>query len=73
MFHRFLVGQYVTVDDDVVSHVNISGIKEEDGGEYTCTAKNAVDKISHSARINVYGIYSILTTLFNNSCYNFKC
>ncbi|XP_066908795.1 cell adhesion molecule Dscam2-like [Halyomorpha halys] len=52
---RFLVGQYVTVDDDVVSHVNISSIKEEDGGEYTCTAKNSVEKISHSARINVYG------------------
>ncbi|KAL1110142.1 hypothetical protein AAG570_008219 [Ranatra chinensis] len=53
---RFLVGQYVTVHDEVVSHVNISSIKEEDGGEYTCTAKNAVAQISHSARINVYGL-----------------
>jgi len=49
------VGQYVTVHDDVISHVNISNLKEEDGGEYTCTARNSVAQVSHSARINVYG------------------
>jgi len=41
---RFLVGQYVTIHDDVISHVNISNVKEEDGGEYTCTAQNAIGK-----------------------------
>ncbi|XP_068083883.1 cell adhesion molecule Dscam1 [Anabrus simplex] len=53
---RFLVGQYVTIHDDVISHVNISSLNEEDGGEYTCTAKNSVSQVSHSARINVYGL-----------------
>ncbi|XP_046662354.1 Down syndrome cell adhesion molecule-like protein Dscam2 isoform X5 [Homalodisca vitripennis] len=53
---RFLVGQYVTIHDDVISHVNISHLKEEDGGEYTCTAKNSVAHVSHSAKINVYGL-----------------
>ncbi|XP_049817554.1 Down syndrome cell adhesion molecule-like protein Dscam2 [Aethina tumida] len=53
---RFLVGQYVTIQDDVISHVNVSNIKAEDGGEYTCTAHNTVGKISHSARVNVYGL-----------------
>ncbi|PSN42210.1 hypothetical protein C0J52_11247 [Blattella germanica] len=53
---RFLVGQYVTIHDDVISHVNISNLKEEDGGEYTCTARNSVAQVSHSARINVYGL-----------------
>ncbi|GLH07043.1 Down syndrome cell adhesion molecule-like protein Dscam2 [Gryllus bimaculatus] len=53
---RFLVGQYVTIHDDVISHVNISNLKEEDGGEYTCTAKNSVAAVSHSARVNVYGL-----------------
>ncbi|XP_052126133.1 cell adhesion molecule Dscam2 isoform X2 [Frankliniella occidentalis] len=52
---RFLVGQYVTIHDDVISHVNISYVKEEDGGEYTCTARNSVGSKSHSARVNVYG------------------
>ncbi|XP_065344295.1 cell adhesion molecule Dscam2-like [Cloeon dipterum] len=42
--NRFLVGRYVTVHDDV----NISSLREEDGGEYTCTARNAVAQVSHS-------------------------
>ncbi|CAH1168788.1 unnamed protein product [Phyllotreta striolata] len=53
---RFLVGQYVTIQDDVISHVNITNIKAEDGGEYMCTAHNSVGKIAHSARVNVYGL-----------------
>ncbi|KAF4524305.1 hypothetical protein B566_EDAN005361 [Ephemera danica] len=52
--NRFLVGQYVTIHDDVISHVNISSLREEDGGEYTCTARNSVAQVGHSARINVY-------------------
>lgn len=50
-----MVGQYITVNDDVISHVNISSVKEEDGGEYTCTAKNSISQVFYSARINVYG------------------
>lgn len=38
------MGQYVTVHDDVISHVNITHVKEEDGGEYTCTAQNSIGK-----------------------------
>lgn len=41
---RFLVGQYVTIHDDVISHVNISNVKEEDGGEYMCTAQNTIGR-----------------------------
>ncbi|XP_025829144.1 Down syndrome cell adhesion molecule-like protein Dscam2 isoform X2 [Agrilus planipennis] len=53
---RFVIGQYVTVHGDVISHVNISHVMIEDGGEYTCTAENRAGKTSHSARLNVYGM-----------------
>uniref|UniRef100_A0A1B0GKQ0 Down syndrome cell adhesion molecule-like protein Dscam2 n=2 Tax=Lutzomyia longipalpis TaxID=7200 RepID=A0A1B0GKQ0_LUTLO len=51
---RFLIGQYVTVHGDVISHVNISHVMVEDGGEYSCIAENRAGKISHSARLNIY-------------------
>ncbi|KAK4877583.1 hypothetical protein RN001_010089 [Aquatica leii] len=53
---RFVIGQYVTVHGDVISHVNISHVMVEDGGEYMCTAENRAGKTSHSARLNVYGM-----------------
>ncbi|XP_050300550.1 cell adhesion molecule Dscam2 isoform X1 [Anthonomus grandis grandis] len=53
---RFVIGQYVTVHGDVISHVNISHVMVEDGGEYTCNAENRAGKTSHSARLNIYGL-----------------
>ncbi|CAH0547661.1 unnamed protein product [Brassicogethes aeneus] len=52
---KFVIGQYVTVHGDVISHVNISHVMVEDGGEYTCNAENRAGKSSHSARLNIYG------------------
>ncbi|XP_052861471.1 cell adhesion molecule Dscam2 isoform X1 [Anopheles cruzii] len=53
---RFMIGQYVTVHGDVISHVNISHVMVEDGGEYSCGAENRAGKTSHSARLNIYGL-----------------
>ncbi|KAL6441311.1 hypothetical protein ACFW04_003518 [Cataglyphis niger] len=52
----FVIGQYVTVHGDVISHVNISHVMVEDGGEYSCTAENRAGKVTHAARLNVYGL-----------------
>ncbi|XP_031846326.1 cell adhesion molecule Dscam2 isoform X2 [Nomia melanderi] len=52
---RFMIGQYVTVHGEVISHVNISAVRVEDGGEYRCSASNRVAKVHHSARLNIYG------------------
>ncbi|VVC39650.1 Hypothetical protein CINCED_3A005038 [Cinara cedri] len=52
---RYLIGQYVTLHGDIVSHLNITQVSVEDGGEYTCTASNRAGTTSHSARLNIYG------------------
>jgi Down syndrome cell adhesion molecule-like protein 1 len=51
-----MIGQYVTVHGDVISHVNISHVMVEDGGEYSCMAENRAGKTSHAARLNIYGM-----------------
>ncbi|XP_015601116.1 Down syndrome cell adhesion molecule-like protein Dscam2 isoform X2 [Cephus cinctus] len=53
---RLLIGQYVTVYGDVISHVNVSSVKPEDGGEYECMASSRAGEARHSARLNIYGI-----------------
>ncbi|CRK99030.1 CLUMA_CG011985, isoform A [Clunio marinus] len=53
---RLMIGQYVTISGDVISHVNISAVKTEDGGEYACTARSRAGQNSHSARLNIYGM-----------------
>lgn len=55
-----MIGQYLTIHGDVISHVNISNVAVEDGGEYSCTAENRAGKVTHSARLNVYGNRSVL-------------
>ncbi|CAM6032092.1 unnamed protein product, partial [Sphagnum compactum] len=53
---RYQVGQYVTVNGAVVSFLNISSVHTNDGGLYKCTASSKVGIVSHSARLNVYGL-----------------
>ncbi|GLG97376.1 Protein sidekick [Gryllus bimaculatus] len=53
---RFVIGQYVPMNGDVVSHVNITNVRAEDGGTYQCTATNRVGEVTHSAQLNVYGL-----------------
>ncbi|ODN02073.1 Down syndrome cell adhesion molecule-like protein Dscam2 [Orchesella cincta] len=61
---RFLIGQYANVYGDVISHVNITSVRVEDGGEFECLFENRAGKARHAARLNIYGtflLYSLLT------------
>ncbi|XP_047472729.1 Down syndrome cell adhesion molecule-like protein Dscam2 isoform X27 [Penaeus chinensis] len=53
---RMQVGQYVTVNGEVVSHLNISAVHTNDGGLYACVASSTVGSVRHAARLNVYGL-----------------
>lgn len=53
---RYQVGQYVTVNGDVVSYLNITTLHANDGGLYKCLASSKVGTAEHSAKLNVYGL-----------------
>ncbi|XP_042865020.1 Down syndrome cell adhesion molecule-like protein Dscam2 [Penaeus japonicus] len=52
---RLVMGQYVSVHGEVISHVNISGVRVEDGGSYSCSASNSAASVVHAAPLHVYG------------------
>ncbi|KAG8200000.1 hypothetical protein JTE90_006239, partial [Oedothorax gibbosus] len=55
---RYRLGDYVRTGGDsseVVSYVNITSVRPEDGGVYECTASNDVGKAVHAGRVNVFG------------------
>lgn len=54
-----MIGQYITVHGDVISHVNISHVMVEDGGEYSCIGENRAGRVEHAARLNIYGMCRI--------------
>lgn len=35
--------------------MNISAVRSEDGGLYTCRAANSLGVIEHTSRLNIYG------------------
>jgi len=53
--HRYAMGQFVDLSGDVISHLNISHVRPDDGGLYKCTATNDVASTSHAARLNIFG------------------
>jgi len=57
-YRRISVSQYVTEIGDVISHFNITKVQVEDGGLYECIVSNRAGQVSHSAKIQVYGLYA---------------
>ncbi|KAK8776741.1 hypothetical protein V5799_029914 [Amblyomma americanum] len=52
---RVRVGDYVSRDGSVISFVNITRVRPEDGGAYRCEASNENGADAHSGRLNVLG------------------
>ena len=57
--HKIQYGDYVSLNGDVVSYVNISSVQTTDSGLYTCQASNSAGTISHSEYIHIAGPLSI--------------
>nr|XP_042903239.1 Down syndrome cell adhesion molecule-like protein Dscam2 isoform X1 [Parasteatoda tepidariorum] len=53
---RVTFGDHITEHANVVSFLNISDTRVEDGGEYKCQVSNDVGSTFHSSRLNVYGL-----------------
>ncbi|CAH4032299.1 unnamed protein product [Pieris brassicae] len=53
---RYILGQMMSSSGvGVISHLNISRSRVEDGGLYSCVAYESDSSLRHSARIDVYG------------------
>jgi hypothetical protein len=53
---RFQAGQYVTVNGDVVSFLNITSAQTKDGGLYKCIAASKVGVVEHAAKLKIHGL-----------------
>ncbi|XP_022656487.1 Down syndrome cell adhesion molecule-like protein Dscam2 isoform X2 [Varroa jacobsoni] len=53
--YHIRIGDYVSGERSVHSYVNITAVRVEDGGVYTCAARNGVGRAEHSARLQVHG------------------
>ncbi|XP_039276469.1 Down syndrome cell adhesion molecule-like protein Dscam2 [Nilaparvata lugens] len=51
----YVFGSYLDSTGDLISQLNITVTRVQHGGLYTCTAKNTLGSVSHSAALNVYG------------------
>ncbi|KPJ04573.1 Down syndrome cell adhesion molecule-like protein CG42256 [Papilio xuthus] len=52
---RYAIGQSMTPDGGVLTQLNISHIRVDDGGLYSCVAHHGDAIVAHEDRVNVYG------------------
>jgi len=51
----YVLGSYLDSANNVISHMNISSVRVQHGGLYTCVARNVLGAVQHSAMLNIYG------------------
>uniref|UniRef100_T1JAC9 Down syndrome cell adhesion molecule-like protein Dscam2 n=1 Tax=Strigamia maritima TaxID=126957 RepID=T1JAC9_STRMM len=47
--------ELVSAQGEVVSYLNLTGVRTQDGGDYTCLASNRLGNSSHTSRLNILG------------------
>ncbi|CAM1309780.1 Uncharacterised protein at_DN1445 [Pycnogonum litorale] len=52
---RIKISQQIT-KQKIISRLTINALKTEDGGIYSCMAKNRAGKVSHDEKVDVYGL-----------------
>ena len=52
---RYAISDVINEDGDVVSYLNISGLRTLDGGVYRCEATSLIGTSFHEDKINVIG------------------
>ncbi|KOB72568.1 Down syndrome cell adhesion molecule-like protein, partial [Operophtera brumata] len=64
--HEESVSQFMNSNGDVVSYLNITSARPEDGGRYTCRAHNSRGAVEHSTRSigPVRAVAGVNTTIF---------
>jgi hypothetical protein len=51
----YVLGSYLDSTNNVISHMNITSVRVQHGGLYTCVARNVLGAVQHSAMLNIYG------------------
>lgn len=62
-----VLGSYLDSASNVISHLNISSVRVQHGGLYTCVVRNVLGSVQHSAMLNIYGRLSLRQ---HNHAYN---
>ncbi|XP_049880957.1 Down syndrome cell adhesion molecule-like protein Dscam2 [Pectinophora gossypiella] len=52
---RYAIGQTMAADGGVTTQLNISHVRVDDGGLFSCSAHHGENTVSHHDRVNVYG------------------
>src|SRR5277367_1123879 len=53
--HRVTVSEYLDVSGDIISVLNVTNVRQEDGGLYACHSQNRKGTVQMAATVNLYG------------------
>ncbi|KAJ8708410.1 hypothetical protein PYW07_010535 [Mythimna separata] len=63
---RYTIGQTMAPDSGVITQLNISHLRVDDGGLFSCVAHHGDSVVAHHDRLNVYGLHSNLPAVHHH-------